>query len=71
MSAFKTANTTALAPMASASVKTAAMANPGDLRITRRANRKSYSWVVMDGLRRHWSIGKWKQFQSQIGMEAT
>ena len=41
MNAFITLNTTALAPIAKASVKTAAMVNPGDLRNWRRANRRS------------------------------
>ncbi len=40
-SAFSTLKTTALAPMASASVSTAVTANPGALRNWRRASRKS------------------------------
>src|ERR1700722_84123 len=40
-SAFSTLKTTALAPMARASVKTAVMANPGALRSWRRARRMS------------------------------
>src|ERR1700721_1054621 len=51
MSAFKTPKTTALAPMANASVDTAAIVNPGDLRSWRSANRRSCSRVVMVGLR--------------------
>ena len=51
MSAFNTPKTTALAPMASVSVKTAVMVKPGDLRSWRRANRRSCSRVVMVGLR--------------------
>ena len=43
-------NTTALAPIAKASVKTAAMAKPGDLRNWRMANRRSCSRLVMVGL---------------------
>ena len=41
MSAFNTPKTTALAPMASVSVKTAVMVKPGDLRSWRSANRTS------------------------------
>src|ERR1700688_1890413 len=51
MSAFNTPKTTALAPMASVSVKTAVIVKPGDLRSWRRANRRSCSRVVMVGLR--------------------
>jgi hypothetical protein len=40
-------NTTAFAPIAKASVRTAAAAKPGDLRNWRRANRRSCSRVVM------------------------
>jgi hypothetical protein len=41
MNAFMTLNTTAFAPIAKASVKTAAMVNPGDLRNWRSANFRS------------------------------
>ena len=41
LSAFNTPKTTALAPMASISVKTAVMVKPGDLRSRRRAKRRS------------------------------
>ena len=51
MSAFNTPKTTALAPMASVSVKTAVIVKPGDLHSWRRANRRSCSRVVMVGLR--------------------
>src|SRR5215472_8028088 len=51
MSAFSTPKTTALAPMANASVNTAAIVNPGDLRSWRRANRRSCNRVAMVGLR--------------------
>src|SRR5277367_4244170 len=51
MSAFNTPKTTALAPMASVSVKTAVIVKPGDLHSWRRANRRSCSSVVMVGLR--------------------
>jgi hypothetical protein len=67
MSPFNTAKTTVLAPMAKASVKTAAMANPGDLRNWRKAKRRSCSRVLMVGLwATTWQQGKKGNSQAKV-----
>jgi predicted phosphodiesterase len=68
MNAFITLKTTALAPMANASVKTAVMVNPGDLRNWRKENRRSCSRVVMGGLQVQ---GQEEQFERQSAANTT
>jgi predicted phosphodiesterase len=54
--------------MANASVKTAVMVNPGDLRNWRKENRRSCSRVVMGGLQVQ---GQEEQFERQSAANTT
>jgi len=67
-SAFSTLNTIALAPIPSASVTTAASANPGDLRNCRIANRMSlYTFMLL--LRKSGTPGSCNRPSSRLNLD--